>query len=655
MKEKFLKLKSFLILALVLGGSFWLSGEVLAQADPTSTFEPSKGFFKTLISPFSSLLIMILYGIFRLIFLFLILAMSLLDAVVSPVMFNEVFFSSVAIEGINTAWGFVRDFFNLFFILIVVLIGLSVILGVSKFKDKTMLFRVALAAMLINFSKAITLFFIDMSEVFLRFFADGLGDDFSTKFLGLISFKEVLSGTSLKDEVVYMVVIIFVAIMTIIMAVMIFYLAISLIIRMIAFWVLIILSPIAFFGIAMEGTKLGSLKDEWIKNLISWCFYGPIMLFFIWLAVILAATIGNATFNDLSHGINTGDFDTAKEGLSGFLVNVCGMIIPYITAIYLLFYGYDKAKSVSSGAATSILNAGNAKISQINKLAKSKGYGAGLIFPGTRKGIQEGVKTRMEKTPVLKSFTKKGREDAQNKINAKWKDKIGGEEGSATRDYNQSKAQEVLKKWNDNGVSGKELDDAMKGDDEAKKIAAITYKSKNNKFGTDEKGQKEYQESMDFLKEKGYVNLREKVEKETKGEKLGLVIKNQIREKEQELEEKQKRKLTEEEKIEIRRKVHEDNLNGNLKKIFEKQDKVLYEQKGVLDYLYKKHENKKVTTRKKFAENIKDSKAEEFLLGSKKGQYLLGVSDNRIASSLGENLIEKLYTTNQQKIDQTEI
>jgi hypothetical protein len=627
LKEKFLKLKSFLILALVLGGSFWLSGEVLASTfDPWGALETGAGFFGGIV--FKGVVV-VLYVIFRIIFLFLILAMSLLDAVVSPVMFNEVFFSSVAIEGINTAWGFVRDFFNLFFILIVVLIGLSVILGVSKFKDKTMLFRVALAAMLINFSKAITLFFIDMSEVFLRFFADGLGDDFSTKFMGLLSFEKILSGKNMGDEAVVMVVIVFISIMTIIMAVMIFYLAISLIIRMIAFWVLIILSPIAFFGIAMEGTKLGSLKDEWIKNLISWCFYGPIMLFFIWLAVILVATIGNATFNDLSHGINTGDFDTAKEGLSGFLVNVCGMIIPYITAIYLLFYGYDKAKSVSSGAATSILNAGNAKISQINKLAKSKGYGAGLIFPGTRKGIQEGAKTRMGKTPVFKSFTKKGREDAQNKINAKWKDKIGGEKGSATREYNTNKALEQVKKWKDNPPSNDELQNAFTKGNSIEKMAATLYKSQNNKLGfrkeKDENGNEvvvnEYQEAMGILKD--YKNLQDKVTQETKKENLGLVIEYQVKNM---LENKEKgedgRELTEDQ---VREKVFDDTLKGNLNQIFKNQNKALYEQKGVIEYLNRKHATKDDITKKKFAENIKNNEIEEFILShSSAGVSLLG-------------------------------
>lgn len=637
-RKTFLNLKSFLLLALIFGGCFLLFGESLAKEgfDGTKDFKgikTEKGLFNFVGNIFFEGILGILYGLFKFVWMFFAMAMWLLDVVISPEIFNQVFFSPAAINGINTAWSFVRDFFNLFFILVVVLIGLSVILGVSKFKDKAMLVKVALAAMLINFSKAITLFFIDMSQIFMRFFAEALGGELTVKFLDLVRFGDLVGESELKDNLAYLVTIICVIIMTTIMAVMIFYLAVSLVIRMIAFWVLIILSPLAFFGIAMEGTKLGALKDDWVKNLISWCFYGPILLFFIWLALILVATIGSAVQLEAT-SFSPETMDSGTGGLGKFVVKLCSMLIPYITAIYLLFYGYDKAKSASTGAAASILKTGSTKISQINGIAKRKGYGASFIAPKTRKGAQEGFKSRFESSPTLKRFTKKGQEDAQNKTTAKWKDRITGEgtenwkgrvvgEGNATRDYNTNKAFEQVKKWKDNPPSNNDLKTAFAGDDEIKKIAATLYKSQNNKFSKNEQGENEYEIAMQRLEDGGYENLKDKVTQETKKENLGLVvdyqIKNMIR----------NRKKDEEGNLlsedQIRQRVFDENLKGNLSQIFKKQNKDLYKQEGVIEYLNEKHADKDPATKRKFAENIKSSDIEEFIMKhSFEGVNLLG-------------------------------
>lgn len=637
-KRAFLNLKSFLLLTLVFGGCFLVFGESLAQNgfDGTEAFKKESSWLDFVGEAFFEAVLAILYGLFKFVWMFFAMAMWLLDVVVSPEMFNQVFFSPTAINGINTAWGFVRDFFNLFFILIVVLIGLSVILGVSKFKDKSMLVKVALAAMLINFSKAITLFFIDMSQVFMRFFAEALGSELTAKFLDLVRFGNLIgSGDFLENNLVYLVTIISVIIMTIVMAVMIFYLAISLIIRMIAFWVLIILSPLAFFGMAMEGTKLGALKDDWVKNLISWCFYGPILLFFIWLALILVATIGSAVQLEATN-FSAEAMDSSGKGLGSFVVKLCGMLIPYITAIYLLFYGYDKAKSASTGAATRILSAGSAKISQINNMAKKRGYGASFIAPKTRKGVQEGFKSRFENSPTLKRFTKKGKEDAQNKTTAKWKDRITGEgtenwkgrvvgKGDAMREYNTDKAFEQVKKWKDNPPSNNDLNKAFTGEDEVKKIAATLYKSQNNKFSKNEQGENEYEIAMQKLEEGGYENLKDKITQETKKENLGLVIDYQIKDMVRNRERDEEGNLLSEEQI--RQKVFDSNLKGNLSEIFKKQNKALYEQEGVIEYLDRKHADKDSATKRKFAENIKNSEIEEYITShSFEGVNLLGRS-----------------------------
>lgn len=600
------KNKKFLLLTtLMLLGCFLVVDFASADTSVLDVFKSGGSFAGELILKGTNL---ILYAILKLVFLLLAGSMWLLNVMISPEIFGAVFFSEVAREGIDTAWSFVRDFFNLFFILIIVLIGLSTILGVGKFKDRTMLVRVAFAAMLINFSKAITLFVIDASQVFMNFFAESIENmDYASQIQNLINFQSLITFSDLGDDFVFFVAIVAVIIMTLIMAVMLFYLAISLIIRMIAFWVLIILSPLAMFGMAMEGTKIGALKNDWFENLTKWSFYGPILLFFIWLSIILISAISGATQQAMSglSGLSPNShLETNAGGLSTFIVKLCGLLIPYITAIYLLFYGYDKAMKSSTGMASTILTAGNKKISEWGDKAKNVYR---VPIKNTKEMVGEGVKTRVDNYDGLGSFaarrlTKKGRADIQAKRIAKANKIIGGDDGEALKDYNQGKAQEILKSWKDSPPPASDLNGAFESKDEVKKLAATLYKSQNNQLGINKEGVNEYEKATENLK--GYSGLQEKIERETKKENLGAVIDYDIK-KEMEA------GLSEEE---ARRKVFDKRLQGNFMDVIKNQNVDLYKQPGALEHLYKKHKDKERETKRKWGENIKNSEVEKYIL-----------------------------------------
>lgn len=637
-KKISLNLKVFLILTLVIGGIFWLSGDGFVQAtevDPIKALEEKGGSSGTSIfswvgskvaSGFMTVILSILYGVFRLVYLLLAGSMWLLDVVVSPEMFDAVFFSPQAIAGINTAWGFVRDFFNLFFILIVVLIGLSVILGVGKFKDKTMLIRVALSAMLINFSKPITLFFIDMSQVFTRYFALALGDNFTTKFLELLTFSKLLSGETLSDDLAYMVVIIFVIIMTIVIAVMLFYLAVSLIIRMIAFWVLIILSPFAFFGFAMEGTKLGSLKDGWIKDLISWCFYGPILLFFIWLALVLASTINGAMTEGIKNvpSLDPNAMNVAGHGgLGGFIVKVCGMLIPYITVIYLLFYGYDKAKSTSSGMATKILNAGNKKLSDWGDRSRrvaTKPLRMGKeALDNRRKAIGAGIRESVDNSKLGKIFkSEEAKKKAQARREAKAKRDWGGDEGKALNELDRKDAYELQKKLKDDNTSEDDLRIMLNNKDKTKRMAASLLMAENNQIRSPE----DFNKAMENLK--GQDRLQGKVEKETKRENMSAVIGSKIG------------KLDRNDpnyNSNVQNIYKETIKNKNIQEIFKNQSKDFFLDQngnikpGALAYLEVESQGMGRPARRRMADHgkFKDQDVYKVLRNNTRGQYILGL------------------------------
>lgn len=585
---------------------------------------------------------LILYGIYTMVLALFSVSMWLLDLVISPQFFSAIFFSEVAREGINTAWSFVRDLFNLFFILIIVLIGLSVILGVGKFNNKAMLVKVAFGAMLINFSKPITLFVIDLSQIFMNFFAEAITQmQFAAQLSHIIDFKKIalisMDGSALSSNTAYMVTIMIVIVMIVIMTVMIFYLAISLIVRMVAFWILIVLSPLAMFGVATEGTFFGgSWKNDWFQKLSSWCFYGPTLLFFLWLTIILISALAGAmeaSENVFESVVNVEELRT-DSALSNFFVTLGGMLIPYIAALYLLFFGYDRAKKVSDGMATEILNKGSKRLSDLGAKARKAAYQATL--PGTRQAIKEGAIDRIERKGqegdwVARRLTKKGREDVQAEKTAAWKKRFG-DGGDAQRDYNQGKAQEKIKGWRDNPPSDEDLGKMFNSKKPEEALAATLYMSQNNRLGFDGDNNNLYSKAMENLK--GYSGLQEKITKETKRENLGAFIDHQTK------------PLFEansdmfsgfspgtdewEEALEAsgvgaaRKEVFDKNLRGNLGNIFKKQNKNLYEQDGVIDYLYEKNQGKDIGTRRKFADNIKNTEIEEFIAASgDKGEVLL--------------------------------
>jgi hypothetical protein len=91
---------------------------------------------------------------------FLEASSALLNWVISPDFITLKFTDNIFV---NEAWGIVRDFVNMFFILILVIIG-----------QKTLPLLIGMA-LLINFTPMICGLFIDVSNIIMNFFLDGVG------------------------------------------------------------------------------------------------------------------------------------------------------------------------------------------------------------------------------------------------------------------------------------------------------------------------------------------------------------------------------------------------------------------------------------------------------------------------------------------------
>lgn len=396
--------------------------------------------------------------------LFLAVAIAVIDLVTSSTLFDEVFFSPQAVGALNITWGLVRDFVNMFFILILVFLAIATILRINKYSDKRMLLYVIMAALLVNFSMPITMIVIDASNLAMGFFIDNINTasgSYANALLNNMEFSEALDSTTtdnIETGVAVMVAIIF----KFILAFMLFVLGITLVIRLVAFWVLIILSPLAFFAMALPGTMISKIKDGWVSKLVGWALYGPVMLFFFWIAIVMVTALSDSIEGSTAESAIQLEEVTISEEEDTFIVGAFRILIPFSATVYLLFYGYSLSRSMAAGvggAAASVLNRGT------NWMRKGAGVGAAVgtlggtaWLAGQYKAAREGVSQRSSFLGV--PMTKQAREDRHKKRVARYAGK--------TPQYQTSQINDQLKSWDEKGApSVDNLKSMVKGDRKA--------------------------------------------------------------------------------------------------------------------------------------------------------------------------------------------
>ncbi len=421
-------------------------------------------------------------GIFKAIGVVFVFSMKILDFAISGELFEKVFFSKVSLIALTIGWSVVRDFFNLFFILILVFIAISIILNIDKYNDKKLIFKVATAAILVNFSKAIALVIIDISQMAMNFFSQAIslmGNSFVNLLSAKIGVASILNPT-FASTTSFLVILIISSIFLFFLTGLILVLAVALVVRLVSFWVLIILSPMAMFGLALPGTAIGGMTKNWMDKMISWAFFGPLMMFFLWLALVVVSAIsaGSATVaSEIS-------FSGVSGGMETFFNNIFSLVIPYISALYLLYYGFDLSKKTSQGAAQATLNWGG---KQINKWGRKSAYGIGMLASGGQltKAKREGIKNRIENHEgrgswLTRRLTKKGREGIyRGKV-----DDASGATGAENAE--QREVAEELKRFRESSTNEAELERILNDTNASRysRIAAATQLGKDGRLNT---------------------------------------------------------------------------------------------------------------------------------------------------------------------------
>ncbi len=197
---------------------------------------------------------------------------------------------------VTIGWVMVRDITNMFFVVMLLLIAFGTILGIEQYEWKKLIVKFVLAAVLVNFSRLICGVFIDLSQVVMSTFVNGIVATAGGNVIAMFNLDKITSiardanpehlDAGLFTATIASVVFAGMVMMT--LGVFITMLAA----RVIRLWILIVLSPLAFVLDVIPLTQ--KFAGQWWTEIGDDLVTGPVLLFFIWLSFV---SLGSGDIN----------------------------------------------------------------------------------------------------------------------------------------------------------------------------------------------------------------------------------------------------------------------------------------------------------------------------------------------------------------------
>ncbi len=230
-----------------------------------------------------------------------ILLIQIIHALLFFAQYND-FISSPAV---TLGWIVMRDLANMFFVFVLLAIAIGTILQQEKYSYRTLLPGFIMAAIMVNFSKTIAGFIIDISQVvmntFVAAFAQAGGGNFVV-LLGIPKYMKLVAGGDITTSAFSSAGIILAVIFTVISVIVVGMLTAMLVMRIVGLWFLVVLSPWAFIlNLIPRGQ---SYAKKWWESFTNLVLVGPVMAFFLWLSLAVVAQV------------NQGVTDVSKAGIS---------------------------------------------------------------------------------------------------------------------------------------------------------------------------------------------------------------------------------------------------------------------------------------------------------------------------------------------------
>lgn len=358
------------------------------------------------------------------------------------------------------AWQFVRDFFNLFFILVLLLVAFSTIFQIDKYSYKKMLLSILLAALFINFSFPISRFFIDVANVPMYFFTNQMmiNHDKPGEILGTAltatRIENILLPNHNKESVTSFEVeqliaaIVFLALFSIALVV----LAIMFVVRLAALLILVVLSPVGFAASIVPG--LEKYASQWWENFWKYALFGPVAMFLLLIATRFFAEISeDQTFITFK---NTAE-NYSVPWQNSFIASMAMFTVPMV----ILWFVIGLASTMSLAGAGAIVGRGKGAAKWMAK----KSYNNPLTNNAWTRGTAAGLKERAEGNKVTKWVMPQTYKDLSKKKEEQYKgyaaDGKAGKARVIENQHNKAVAEEE-KKMEEARASESQLQDIMR-------------------------------------------------------------------------------------------------------------------------------------------------------------------------------------------------
>lgn len=187
--------------------------------------------------------------------------------------FQNILLDPEKITAIQSTWGILRDFVNIFFILILLVIAFATIFNIKNYKASDLLPKLIIIALLINFSLVATIEIIKLLWIPAAVFLKPLGEGVSLKIANALDTQQffnpnfvtlIVSGgvSGIVQEV-------FRAVLLVVNAFLLSWIALILWARIPILIGLMIVSPIAWLGYTIPAIKKQSW-DVWWQKLFCW-------------------------------------------------------------------------------------------------------------------------------------------------------------------------------------------------------------------------------------------------------------------------------------------------------------------------------------------------------------------------------------------------
>lgn len=309
------------------------------------------------------------------------LVLFLVSLLISAAKYNN--FTKAA--PVETGWVLVRDTVNMFFIVILLVVAFSNIVGykVQEFGVKAVLPKLLMMAVLINFSKTLVGVMIDFSQVVMLTFVNGFqaaaGGNF-IKALNLtkvteLSHRDIGKGESVQSPQNLLMAAVLGLAMLSISAMVLLVIIIYILMRIVGLWITLIFAPIAFFALALPSKIQNVLQvftKEWWSRLSALLTGGPIVAFFLWLS--LATVQGSpSTFGDIYKSQSESESTAVAASITeaGTPENLASFVVAIVMLLVGLSAAISSARGVSEKGFGAVMSAKGLAIRGAARVAKT--------------------------------------------------------------------------------------------------------------------------------------------------------------------------------------------------------------------------------------------------------------------------------------------